>query len=115
GALIDASGLVIFLVFQATPLIALLGLTVASLGGSLWSTTILGLMSRQIDPADQGLALGVANGAALLGRVMGPAFAGLMAGSVDPGAPFMIILGCVLMAVVRGATLVRAHAKKYPG
>ncbi|HJP04203.1 MAG: hypothetical protein CL799_13270 [Chromatiales bacterium] len=115
GALIDASGLVIFLVFQATPLIALMGLMVASLGGSLWSTTILGLMSRQIDPADQGLALGVANGAALLGRVIGPAFVGLMAGSVDPGAPFMIILGCVLMAVVRGAALVRAHAKKYPG
>jgi hypothetical protein len=29
-----------------------------------------------------------------------------MAGSVDPGAPFVILLGSVLLAVTRGAILV---------
>jgi DHA1 family tetracycline resistance protein-like MFS transporter len=106
GAVLDALGLAAFLLLQASPLLALCGLLVSSLGGSLWATTILGLMSRQIDPRDQGLALGVANGASLFGRVLGPAFAGLMAGAIDPGTPFIIILGCVMLAVMRGATLV---------
>jgi MFS family permease len=113
GALIDAAGLVIFLLFQESPLFALCGLLVSSLGGALWATTILGLMSRQIDRQDQGLALGVANGAALFGRVMGPAFAGFMAGSVDPGAPFMIILGCVLLVVIRGVSLVHGAKRSH--
>ena len=79
GTLIDACGLLIFLFFQHAPVIALGGLLVSSLGGALWATTILGLLSKEIDPRDQGLALGVANGAALFGRVVGPAFAGYIA------------------------------------
>lgn len=107
GTLIDVTGLATFLLFQATPVVALGGLALSSLGGALWATTILGLMSRDIDPRDQGLALGVANGAALLGRVIGPAFAGWLAIAVSPGAPFAAILICVSVAVLRGITLVR--------
>ena len=107
GTVIDATGLCLFLAFQANPVVALAGLFVASLGGSLWATTILGLLSRRIDAQDQGVALGVANGASLFGRVLGRAFAGYLAGSIDPGAPFLVVLGCVAVAILRGAMLVR--------
>jgi len=107
GTLIDALGLSIFLLLQSSPLLALTGLLISSTGGALWATTILGLLSRDIAPEDQGLALGIANGAALFGRVMGPVFAGYLAATVAPGAPFVIILVCVGLATVRGITLVR--------
>jgi MFS family permease len=107
GTIIDALGLSIFLLLQSSPLLALTGLLISSMGGALWATTILGLLSRDIAPEDQGLVLGIANGAALLGRVMGPVFAGYLAATVTPGAPFVIILVCVGLAMVRGATLVR--------
>jgi MFS family permease len=107
GTIIDAAGLITFLSFQALPMVALTGLLISSLGGALWATTILGLMSRQIDPRDQGLALGIANGAALFGRVLGPAFAGYLAANVSPAAPFVVLLGCVFLAVIRGVTLTR--------
>lgn len=107
GTLIDAAGLSIFLLGQSSIIAALTGLVISGLGGALWATTILSLLSRQIDERDQGLALGVANGAALLGRVIGPAFAGYLAGNVAPGAPFAFILFCVALAVLRAVTLVR--------
>ena len=88
------------------PLIESMG---PALGGALWATTILGLLSREIDPQDQGLALGIANGAALFGRVAGPAVAGWLAGNIDPALPFAAMLGCVLLAVARGAVLVMQH------
>jgi MFS family permease len=89
------------------PAIALTGLMISSTGGALWATTILGLLSRDIDPRDQGLALGVANGAALFGRVMGPVLAGYLAVSIAPAAPFFVILMCISLAIIRGITLVR--------
>ena len=64
-------------------------------------------LSREIDERDQGLALGVANGASLLGRVLGPAFAGYLAANVAAGAPFALLFGCVLLAVFRAVLLVR--------
>ena len=109
GTIIDVLGLSIFLLLQSSPLLALTGLLISSTGGALWATTILGLLSRDIAAEDQGMALGIANGAALLGRVVGPVFAGYLAVSIAPGAPFAIILICVIMAAARGAVLVR-HA-----
>jgi len=35
-----------------------------------------------------------------------------MAGSVDPGAPFVILLGCVLLAVTRGTILVYGNQRR---
>jgi MFS family permease len=107
GTLIDAAGLLLFLSFQHSPPIALTGLLISALGGALWATTILGLLSRDIDQRDQGLALGIANGASLFGRVVGPVFAGLLAAEIAPGAPFAAILVCVMLAILRGITLVR--------
>jgi DHA1 family tetracycline resistance protein-like MFS transporter len=109
GTIIDVVGLSIFLLLQSSPLLALTGLLISSTGGALWATTILGLLSRDIAAEDQGMVLGIANGAALLGRVVGPVFAGYLAVSIAPGAPFAIILICVIMAAARGAILVR-HA-----
>lgn len=110
GTLIDAVGLCLFLTNQHSPALALTGLFVSSLGGALWATTILGLISRDIDARHQGLALGIANGAALLGRVVGPALAGSLAVNVSPGAPFALILGCVILAIGRALTLARRPA-----
>ena len=112
GAVIDACGLVFFLTNIGSPAPALAGLMISSLGGSLWATTFLGLLSRDIDPRDQGVALGVANGAALFGRVMGPALAGYLAANVAPGATFIVILVCVFLTMVRGIMLIRGrHAQ----
>jgi len=111
GTLIDAGGLMVFLIYQHSVAAALSGLLISALGGALWATTILSLLSRQIDVRDQGLALGVANGAALLGRVIGPAFAGYLVGTVSPAAPFGFILTCVLLAVGRALLLV-ANARR---
>jgi len=110
GSIIDATGLSFFLYFQDQPLLAMTGLLISSLGGALWATTMLGLLSRGIDARDQGLALGVANGAALLGRVAGPALAGYLAANIDAGAPFVLILGCVLVTIMRGISLTRNSA-----
>ncbi|MBT8421626.1 MAG: MFS transporter [Gammaproteobacteria bacterium] len=107
GTLIDAFGLAVFLLFQGETVIALTGLFVSSMGNGFWATTILTLLSREIDERDQGLALGFANGASLLGRVLGPAFAGYLAVTMSPGAPFAFLFACVLLAVVRGAQLIR--------
>jgi MFS family permease len=107
GTITDAIGLTWFLNFQHTPLLALVGLLIAATGNSLWATTILGLISRQISRRDQGLALGIANGAALFGRVAGPAFAGFAAASFGADAPFTIIFFCVALAILRGIGLVR--------
>ena len=110
GTLIDAIGLTLFLTNQHSPVLALTGLFISSLGGALWATTILGLISRDIDASHQGLALGIANGAALLGRVAGPALAGSLAVNISPGAPFGLILGCVALAIGRALTLARRPA-----
>ncbi len=107
GTLIDATGLTLFLFFQESTGLALAGLFVSSMGGAFWGTTILTLLSREIDERDQGVALGVANGATLLGRVLGPAFAGWLAANVLPGAPFVLILSCVSLAILRAVLLVR--------
>lgn len=112
GTLIDAGGLLMFLIYQGNIPAAMLGLLISALGGALWATTILSLLSRQIDVRDQGLALGVANGAALLGRVIGPAFAGYLAGSLSPAAPFGFILTCVLLAIVRALFMVFGPGRK---
>lgn len=107
GGIIDAIGLSLFLYFQQAPVMAMTGLLISSLGGALWATTMLSLLSRDIDARDQGLALGVANGASLLGRVAGPALAGYLASTIDAGAPFVLILGCVLVTIMRGVSLTR--------
>ena len=107
GTLIDAAGLTAFLLLQHNAALALTALFVASMGSGFWATTILTLLSRQIDERDQGLALGVANGASLLGRVIGPAFAGYLASSVAPGAPFGFLLACIVIAAVQAGLLLR--------
>ncbi|MEC9375340.1 MAG: MFS transporter [Pseudomonadota bacterium] len=107
GTITDGIGLLFFLYFLGSPLIALAGLLIAAMGNSLWATTILGLISKNINDKNQGLGLGVANGAALFGRVAGPAFAGYLAGNIGPNAPFAIILLCVSLAIARGIGLVR--------
>ena len=107
GTVLDATGLALFLYGIEDPLVALTGLLIAALGGALWATTILGLLSKGIDPKDQGLVLGIANGASLFGRVMGPVLAGFLAATFNPGAPFIAIFACVVLAIVRGCVLVR--------
>ena len=111
GTIIDALGLTMFLVLQGSTPLALAALFISSLGGAFWGTTILTLLSREIDERDQGLALGVANGATLFGRVLGPALAGWLAANVAAGGPFALILFCVSLAILRAVLLVREHRR----
>jgi len=107
GTLVDASGLLVFLLMQHSLAGALGGLFLSAMGGALWGTTILSLLSQEISARDQGLAMGLANAATLLGRVAGPILAGYLATELSPGAPFVFMLCCVLVAAGRGLLLVR--------
>jgi len=111
GTLIDAAGLTVFVVMQEYTVVALAALFISSVGNGFWGTTILTLLSREINERDQGLALGFANGASLLGRVLGPAFAGYLATDIAPEAPFGFLLVCVAVAAVRATVLVRQHQR----
>lgn len=105
GAVIDLAGLALFLAAGANWPLALAGLFLSSLGGGLWGTTIISLLSRQAPGEAQGMMIGVANSASLVGRVAGPPVAGLLTELQGPRAPFALLLGCVLLIAAWAARL----------
>lgn len=105
GAVIDLAGLALFLAAGAHWPLALAGLFLSSLGGGLWGTTIISLLSRQAPDEAQGMMIGVANSASLVGRVAGPPAAGLLVELQGPRAPFVLLLGCVLLIAAWAARL----------
>jgi MFS family permease len=107
GTIIDVIGMSIFLYSTDSWQLAMTGLFLASVGGALWATTILGLLSKEVPAQHQGAALGIANGAGLVGRVNGPWIAGLIADRVGPRAPFILIFVCVCLALLRGIHIAR--------
>lgn len=114
GAIVDLTGLVIFLSLSGNWPMALTGLFISALGGGLWSTTILSLLSREIPEQHQGAALGIANGAGLVGRVTGPVVAGSLASAISPRSPFLLLLICITAVILRGLHYVRAERKTQP-
>lgn len=100
GVLIDISGMLLFLSNPESGPVVLAGLFVSSLGGGFWATIIVGMISREAPQAHQGLIMGIANGAGLIGRVAGPPLAGLAAEAFGARAPFGAILACLFLILL---------------
>lgn len=112
GAIIDIAGMLIFLGNPAAGPFVLTGLFLSSLGGGLWGTLLVGLISREAPQAHQGLVLGIASGAALIGRVAGPPLAGLAAETLGPRAPFVAILACLALILLLALRSSRRAARQ---
>jgi DHA1 family tetracycline resistance protein-like MFS transporter len=111
GVLLDIAGMLIFLTNVDSGAGTLLGLFLSSFGGGFWATMIVGMISREAPPAHQGLLMGIANGAGLIGRVAGPPLAGFAVETFGPRAPFLGILAClalILAAALRSGRRRRA-------
>lgn len=108
GVLVDIAGMALFMLLAEDWRWAVAGLFVSSLGGGLWGTTIVGMLSQETPQAHQGLVLGVINGAGLIGRVAGPPLAGLAVEALGPRAPFAGILACLALILALSVRVGRA-------
>ncbi len=77
-------------------------MTLLALGNGLMRPPNLGLISLLTPPAEQGLALGVTNSLASLGRIIGPVAGGWLYQRGGQGAPFVLAgaLAAVALALV---------------
>jgi MFS transporter, DHA1 family, tetracycline resistance protein len=93
GAIFATIGLVLYaqVAHSAVPLLMILGIAgiTNALGRSLQTPTMGAMLSQNSDPAAQGAAYGVFQGAASLARVIGPLLAGAIY-SVNPTAMFLV-------------------------
>ncbi len=117
GTAIDGLGVGLFLLNVAYWPLALTGLFISTFGSAMWSTTLIGILSKKASDAHQGSILGVANSAGLIGRVIGPAVAGLIVERFNPAAPFIVnfvlvlIIGAYAMRLAAEAAVRRPAAK----
>ena len=75
---------------------------VLAVGNGLTQPSVAAYVSKRADPAAQGATLGTNQAAAALGRVLGPAFGGLVYGAIGPRAPYAA--AAIGMAVALGVT-----------
>lgn len=75
----------------------LLPMALVSVGQSAFTPSANGLLSRFADPERQGEILGAAQSANSLGRILGPAFAGVMFQNLGYQAPY--ISGAIVLAL----------------
>jgi MFS family permease len=61
---------------------------VLAVGNGLTQPSVAAYVSKRADPAAQGATLGTNQAAASLGRVLGPAFGGLVYGAIGPRSPY---------------------------
>lgn len=80
--------------------LAVLGSALLACGNGLTTPTINALVSRASQSGDQGFNMGLASSAASLGRIVGPATAGLAFERVGPGVPMLVSAGVVAMAAL---------------
>ena len=107
GVLLEAAG---FLALALSPRAGVLLLYVAmgtlALGSGLTNPSLASLVSRCADGESQGVVLGVLQSSGALARVVGPALAGLLYGSVAHEAPYFagaagMLLGGALTFLLR--------------
>ncbi|TNE61729.1 MAG: MFS transporter [Alphaproteobacteria bacterium] len=89
GAMVHVAGSLIMISTPTTVPLAGLGLLMVMCGLSLAFPALNSLMSRRSDRRLQGTGLGLANGLSALGRVIGPASAGLLFAALTPERPFI--------------------------
>ncbi len=75
-------------------------MTVLALGNGLMRPPNLGMISLLTPPSEQGLALGVTNSLASLGRIIGPIAGGWLYQTAGQGAPFLLAGGLAFAALV---------------
>ncbi len=74
---------------------------VLAVGNGLTQPSVAAYVSKRADPAAQGATLGTNQAAASMGRVLGPAFGGLVYGAIGPRAPYVAAaVGMAVAAVV---------------
>jgi len=96
GLVILASGLAL-LSWSTNLALLLVALGIVSIGDGAVTPVVSALLSFASPPTRQGETLGLAQGVAGLGRILGPLAAGSMFALGGPGAPFM--LGSVLVVL----------------
>ena len=81
-------------------------LSFLSLGGSLMGPTLNSLISKEADPSEVGRMMGISQGIAALGRVVGPTWGGWLYG-LRPAFPFIATAASLLYVITVGRTLTR--------
>lgn len=105
GTLLATAGLVLIPVSGAVGMYGLLLVTglLLACGSGLTNPSLPSLLSRHVDPMEQGLVLGIGQSLAALGRVAGPALSGAFFQVAAP-LPFLtgagLMLGCTLAALL---------------
>lgn len=89
--------------------LAVVGSALLACGNGLTTPSINALVSRASQAGDQGFNMGLASSAASLGRIVGPATAGVAFERVGPGVPML-----VSAAVVAAAALVVVRRVRVP-
>lgn len=75
-------------------------MTFLSVGTGLTNPSTLGSISLLVNPKEQGVAMGVTQSMASLGRIIGPALGGLIYGALSIESPFMLSGALALSAFV---------------
>lgn len=83
---------------QSFPLLVITAMVLA-LGSGMTTPSVTGLLSRSVGPDQQGAALGLGQSASALGRVLGPAVAGVLF-ELGPRWPFWTGAGLVAIGFV---------------
>jgi MFS family permease len=85
---------------------------VLAVGNGLTQPSVAAYVSKRADPAAQGATLGTNQAAAALGRVLGPAFGGLVYGAIGPRSPYAA--AAIGMAVALGVTAAMSEEERVP-
>jgi len=108
GAVLMAIGLALFPGATRTGQLYL-AIAILSAGSAASNPSIIAAISRQAGPHFQGSALGFAQTAANLGRIVGPVFAGALHGSYGRAAPFLAGAGAALCGAVATRLIPQRH------
>ena len=107
GALALGVGLALLPFVDSLPML-LLAMVVAAYGFSVTTPALNSLISLQVGDDEQGGVLGVGRSAATMARVMGPAWAGFLFGSLGPDWPFFAGAAVMAATLFLGLRIVRA-------
>jgi MFS family permease len=96
---LQAAGYGVIAAAEALPLV--LGACVLlAAGSSLFNPSVASLVSQQAAPHERGAILGTYQAASALGRVVGPAFAGLVFALGGSAAPFLVSMALIAPALL---------------
>lgn len=92
---------------MSVPWLAFVGSALLACGNGLTTPSINALVSRSSGASEQGFTMGLSSSAAALGRIGGPAGAGVLFARVGPGVPMLAGAGVVALALL--VVLGRVH------